>query len=69
MHTINGRAALKASDAAHYLGIGRTKFYELIKSKALPRGIRYDSLRTVVWRISTLDAYLDRLEQEAAYND
>ncbi len=69
MHTCNGRAVLRATEAAHYLGIGRTKFFALIKSGALPRGIRYDSLRCVVWRVSTLDQFLDRLEQEVADND
>ena len=51
-------AALRPLQAAVYLGIGRTKLYELLDRGEIPSGT-IGSTRLV--RVSDLDAYLDRI--------
>ena len=50
-------------DAAHVLGIGRTKVYELIRSGAL-RSVRVGGLRRIP--VAALDEFVARLEGDAA---
>ncbi|MGW0807566.1 excisionase family DNA-binding protein [Nonomuraea sp. NPDC002799] len=54
---------LRPEEAADYLGIGRTKVYELIRSGAL-RSVRIGTLRRVP--ATALTEFVTRLEQEAA---
>jgi len=51
----NCPAAFSISDAAHYLGIGRTKLYEFINTGALP--VVHFGKRTLIRRVD-LDALL-----------
>ena len=54
---------LSVEDARAFIGIGRTKFYELVKAKEIvPRKL---GKRTLVMR-TDLVALLDRLPREAA---
>lgn len=55
--------AFRAKEAAAYLGIGMTKFYELIKDGKISKGLPL-SHSCKLWRKKTLDEFLDRLEQE-----
>jgi len=50
-------------DAAHVLGIGRTKVYELIRSGAL-RSVRVGGLRRIP--VAALADFVARLEGDAA---
>jgi excisionase family DNA binding protein len=50
-------------DAAHVLGIGRTKVYELIRSGAL-RSVRAGGLRRIP--VAALADFVARLEGDAA---
>ncbi|MGN9841604.1 excisionase family DNA-binding protein [Nonomuraea sp. H19] len=54
---------LRPEEAADYLGIGRTKVYELIRSGAL-RSVRIGTLRRVP--ATALTEFVTQLEQEAA---
>ncbi|MGI5268874.1 helix-turn-helix domain-containing protein [Nonomuraea sp. CA-218870] len=54
---------LRPEEAADYLGIGRTKVYELIRSGAL-RSVRIGTLRRIP--ASALTEFVTQLEQEAA---
>lgn len=54
---------LRPEEAADYLGIGRTKVYELIRSGAL-RSVRIGTLRRVP--ASALTEFVTQLEQEPA---
>ncbi|MEV0228013.1 helix-turn-helix domain-containing protein [Nonomuraea sp. NPDC050786] len=54
---------LRPEEAADYLGIGRTKVYELIRSGAL-RSVRIGSLRRIP--ATALTDFVAQLEEEAA---
>ncbi|GAA1622681.1 hypothetical protein GCM10009733_019150 [Nonomuraea maheshkhaliensis] len=54
---------LRPEEAADYLGIGRTKIYELIRSGAL-RSVRIGTLRRIP--ATSLTEFVTQLEQEAA---
>ncbi|WP_250907086.1 excisionase family DNA-binding protein [Nonomuraea sp. NEAU-A123] len=54
---------LRPEEAADYLGIGRTKAYELIRSGAL-RSVRIGTLRRVP--ATALTEFVTQLEMEAA---
>lgn len=54
---------LRPEEAAQYLGIGRTKIYELIRSGAL-RSVRIGALRRVP--ASALTEFVSHLEEDAA---
>jgi excisionase family DNA binding protein len=56
---------LRADDAAAYLGVGKTKFLELVDRGTLPRAVTIDSMR--IWDRFDLDAAFENLkEQEGA---
>ena len=64
--TVAGRLPVllvRPEDAAHVLGVGRTKVYELMRSGAL-RSVRIGGLRRVP--VATLAEFVARLEAEAA---
>jgi predicted DNA-binding transcriptional regulator AlpA len=50
--------AMRADAAAAYLGMGKTKFLELVDSDRLPRAVAIDGIR--VW---------DRLDLDEAFED
>jgi predicted DNA-binding transcriptional regulator AlpA len=52
---------LRAPDAAAYVGIGRSKFFELVEEGRLPKPVKIDGC--VVWDRFALDAAFD------AFND
>jgi excisionase family DNA binding protein len=54
---------VRPEDAAHVLGVGRTKVYELMRSGAL-RSVRLDGLRRVP--VAALVEFVARLEADAA---
>ena len=61
MHSVeqhNGRA-LRAKDAARFLGIGESTFWRWVKDGRLPKGIHL-STRVTVWKIAALEASLER---------
>lgn len=54
---------VRPEDAAHVLGVGRTKVYELIRTGAL-RSVRVGGLRRIP--VAALNEFVTRLEEEAA---
>ena len=48
----------RAKGAAEYLGISVSKFWVLVRKGELPKGVKVSN-RTTVWRLSTLNAYLE----------
>ena len=54
---VNERAALRADQAAEYLGISTAGFYRLKDEPDFPRGLRLTP-GVVVWRRSELDEWL-----------
>lgn len=57
---------LSREDAAWYIGIGPTKFDELVKRRLMPRPKRIDG--RVVWDRLALDAAFSDLPSEGAVN-
>lgn len=55
-------AVFRAKDAAAYLGIGLTSFYDLINQGKIRQGLVYNS-RCRVWRRQWLDNFIDEIEQ------
>jgi predicted DNA-binding transcriptional regulator AlpA len=53
---------LRADAAAEYLGMGRTKFLELVNRAMLPRPVLIDGLR--VWDRLDLDAAFDTAKED-----
>jgi predicted DNA-binding transcriptional regulator AlpA len=56
---VNERAALRADEAAEYLGISTAGFYRLKDEPEFPQGVRLTPA-VVVWRRSELDEWLSR---------
>jgi predicted DNA-binding transcriptional regulator AlpA len=56
---VNERAALRADQAAEYLGISTAGFYRLKDELEFPQGVRLTP-GVVVWRRSELDEWLSR---------
>lgn len=56
-------ALFRAKEAAKYLGIGTTKFYEIVKTGKIGAGLRF-GCRCRVWRRQVLDEYINSLERE-----
>lgn len=56
-------AVFRAKDAAAYLGIGVTRFYQLIGEGKIRNGLVYSS-RCRVWRRTWLDEFIDAVELE-----
>jgi len=58
---INPRG-LRADDAAAYLGMGKTKFLELVNKGIMPRAVLIDGIK--VWDRFDLDAVFDAAKEE-----
>lgn len=65
MH-IAPRRGLSREDAAGYVGIGTTKFDELVADGRMPRPFKIDG--RVLWDIRKLDVAMDNLVDAAAAN-
>jgi predicted DNA-binding transcriptional regulator AlpA len=55
-HLISPRG-LRADDAAAYLGMGKTKFLELVDKGMIPRAFTIDTIK--IWDRLDLDAVID----------
>jgi len=53
---------MRAERAAAYVGIGRTKFLELVEKGVLPEPIEIDGM--TLWDRLTLDAAFDNLQNQ-----
>jgi predicted DNA-binding transcriptional regulator AlpA len=53
---------LRADDAAAYLGMGKTKFLELVDRGAIPRAVTIDSIK--IWDRLDLDAVIDAAKED-----
>ena len=60
-HLISPRG-LRADDAAEYLGIGKTKFLELVDRGTIPRAVIIDGIK--IWDRFDLDAVIDGAKEE-----
>jgi hypothetical protein len=60
-HLINPRG-LRADDAAAYLGMGKTKFLELVGKGMIPRAVVIDGIK--VWDRFDLDAVFDAAKED-----
>jgi predicted DNA-binding transcriptional regulator AlpA len=60
------RRALSHVEAARYVGIGTTKFDEMIKDGRMPRPVPIDG--RVLWDIRDLDAAWENLKAGASAN-
>lgn len=56
-------AVFRAKDAAAYLGMAESTFWEYVRKGKIGKGLRYSS-RCTVWRQKVLDKFLDAIEQE-----
>ena len=54
---------LRADDAAAYLGMGKTKFLELVDKGAIPRAFIIDSIK--IWDRFDLDSVIDAAKEDA----
>jgi len=59
-HLISPRG-LRADDAAAYLGMGKTKFLELVDKGTIPRAFTIDSIK--IWDRFDLDAVIDAAKE------
>lgn len=65
--TIDGpRRCLSREEAARYVGIGVSKFDEMVGDGRMPKPLRIDS--RVLWDMHRLDAAIDRLAEAASTN-
>jgi len=55
------RRGLRREDAARYIGISTTKFYECVKDGRMPKPFRIDG--RVIWDLRRLDAAFDALSE------
>jgi len=60
-HLISPRG-LRADDAAAYLGMGKTKFLELVDKGTIPQAFTIDSIK--IWDRFDLDAVIDAAKEE-----
>ena len=58
--------ALRAPDAAHYIGLSKSKFLELVSAGRLPSPIRIDGCR--VWDRYELDDAFETFEAKKTNN-
>jgi predicted DNA-binding transcriptional regulator AlpA len=58
------RRGLSREEAARYVGIGATKFDELVKDGRMPKPLKIDN--RVIFDIRDLDEAMDRLKQSVA---
>jgi predicted DNA-binding transcriptional regulator AlpA len=61
------RRALSRVEAAQYVGVGSTKFDELVATGRMPRPKRIDSRK--VWDIQELDMAFDSLPDDTTADD
>jgi len=61
------RRGLSRIEAAMYIGVGVTKFDEMVTSGSMPKPKRIDGRR--VWDIIALDMAFDALPEESATRD
>jgi hypothetical protein len=57
------RRGLRRSEAAAYIGVGTTKFDELVQRGLMPEGIKIDGVR--LFDIRDLDQSFDRLKSSS----
>ncbi|MDO8839446.1 MAG: hypothetical protein Q8J92_05865 [Parvibaculum sp.] len=55
---------LRAPEAALYIGVGKSKFFELVAAGKLPKAKKIDGC--VVWDRLALDAAFDTLGEESS---
>lgn len=60
------RRGLSRVEAARYVGIGTTKFDEMVKDGRMPKAVRIDD--RVLWDIRDLDAAWENLKAGATAN-
>ena len=60
-HLISPRG-LRADDAAAYLGMGKTKFLELVDKGTIPQAFTIDSIK--IWDRFDLDAVIDAAKED-----
>jgi predicted DNA-binding transcriptional regulator AlpA len=60
------RRGLSRDEAAVYVGIGSTKFDELVSDGRMPKPFRIDG--RVIWDIHDLDSAIDRFKEVVAAN-
>lgn len=60
------RRGLSREEAAAYIGIGTTKFEEMIKDRRMPAPVRIDG--RVLWDIRDLDAAWENLKSATSVN-
>jgi excisionase family DNA binding protein len=60
------RRGLSLSEAARYVGVGTTKFDEMVKDGRMPKAFKIDG--RVLWDIRQLDAALDNIILGASVN-
>ena len=60
------RRGLSRDEAAAYVGIGSTKFDELVSDGRMPKPFRIDG--RVIWDIYDLNSAIDRLKEVVAAN-
>ena len=53
--------SLRADDAAEYLGMGKTKFLQLVEKGIIPRAFTIDSIK--IWDRFNLDALIDEAKE------
>lgn len=63
---IQPRRALSRTEAACYIGVGTTKFDELVSQHRMPKPFRIDG--RILWDIHDLDAAVDVLKEGASVN-
>lgn len=57
---------LRRADAAQYVGVGTTKFDEMVESGRMPKPFKIDGC--VLWDREALDAAFDRLANKEVTN-
>ena len=61
------KRGLNRKEAAEYIGVGSTKFDELVKVKRMPVPRLLD--KRVIWDREELDEFFDRLPRQANDNE
>jgi excisionase family DNA binding protein len=60
------RRGLSREEAARYVGVGATKFDELVKDGRMPKPLKIDN--RVIFDIRDLDEAMDRLKDSVAHS-
>ena len=61
------KRGLNRKEAADYIGVGSTKFFELVKAKRMPVPRLLD--KRVIWDKEELDEAFDRLPRQSNDNE